>query len=177
MKMNTLEEQIKLLKAEVNDEIIEEKSPLNNFYNLKSTTKGIWDFNSINYRIKPKIKWKPENGNWHINMHGTVSDGTTLNATCIEFGSKFQLKEQAEKASKAYKCYHRLYRFAEEINSGWIPEFKSLNQSNYYIVIDDNKLIVDCETNYHIPTVVYFRTKELAQHAINVLGDELLCNL
>ena len=63
---------------------------------------------------------------------------------------------------------------AKYLNKGWIPNFNSCKHRNYYITIRGNKLFIDYCFCINTGAVAYFKNEELAQQAINILGEEVI---
>ena len=63
---------------------------------------------------------------------------------------------------------------AKYLNKGWIPNFNSCKHRNYYITIRGNKLFIDYCFCVNTGAIAYFKTEELAQQAINILGEEVI---
>ena len=63
---------------------------------------------------------------------------------------------------------------AKYLNKGWIPNFNSCKHRNYYITIRGNKLFIDYCFYINTGTVAYFKNEELAQQAIDILGEEVI---
>lgn len=63
---------------------------------------------------------------------------------------------------------------AKYLNKGWIPNFNSCKHRNYYITIRGNKLFIDYCFCVNTGAVAYFKNEELAQQAINILGEEVI---
>lgn len=63
---------------------------------------------------------------------------------------------------------------AKYLNKGWIPNFNSCKHRNYYITLRGNKLFIDYCFCVNTGAVAYFKNEELAQQAINILGEEVI---
>lgn len=63
---------------------------------------------------------------------------------------------------------------AKYLNKGWIPNFNSYKHRNYYITIRGNKLYIDYCFCINTGAVAYFKKEELAQQAIDILGEEVI---
>lgn len=63
---------------------------------------------------------------------------------------------------------------AKYLNKGWAPNFNSCKHRNYYITIRGNKLFIDYCFCINTGAVAYFKNEELAQQAINILGEEVI---
>ena len=135
------------------------------------------------YRIekipkKPKSVWDLKIGDeyWYITLLGYVeevsyqSDDEDINI--IKAGNAFLTKEEAEHEVERRKCEAILLKYgtmnAMSLGDG--------NKSKYCIYINNfvNKIIVD--DNYCVQSqgTIYFKTKELAQKAIEEVGEDRL---
>ena len=63
---------------------------------------------------------------------------------------------------------------AKYLNKNWVPEFNSYRQAKYYIAISDNKLSIDRCYCVNKGAGIFFRMEELAQQAIELLGEETI---
>lgn len=79
-------------------------------------------------------------------------------------------KKQAEKLI----AINKLMNVAKYLNGDWCPNWNEGNPK-YFISIDHYKNIiaVDCNIDYAYNTI-YFKSKELAQQAIEILGEETI---
>ena len=68
---------------------------------------------------------------------------------------------------------NKLMLVAKYLNDGWVPDFENADISKYYLYVYENKVIINrtCVTSI---AIVYFKSKELAQQAIDILGEELI---
>lgn len=65
---------------------------------------------------------------------------------------------------------------AKYLNKGWFPNFNnSRSEAIYYITITEGgKLSIDYCFGINMVAVAYFRSKEIAQQAIKLLGEETI---
>lgn len=77
-------------------------------------------------------------------------------------------EEEANKLS----AIGALLATAKYLNKGWKPDWKS-SSKKWSFDIDNGKLIISHSIIYQT-SFVYFRTKELAQQAIQILGEEVI---
>lgn len=63
---------------------------------------------------------------------------------------------------------------AKYLNKDWKPCFNSYRQAKYYITISDNKLSIDRCYCVNKGAGIFFRREELAQQAIELLGEETI---
>lgn len=77
--------------------------------------------------------------------------------------------KQAEKLL----AINQLMNVAKYLNGNWKPSWENDNEQKYLIVLDqdNNKILIDWNT-FVSKGIVHFKTKELAQRAIEILGEE-----
>ena len=66
-----------------------------------------------------------------------------------------------------------LYNVAYYLNEGWEPDWSNIQQKKYWIIRDGEKNTIEVTINISIHHVggVYFKSKELAERAIKILGE------
>ena len=74
---------------------------------------------------------------------------------------------------KKLNAINKLMLVAKYLNDGWIPDFENADISKYYLYVYENKVIIS-STYVTSIAIVYFKSKELAQQAIDILGEELI---
>lgn len=75
------------------------------------------------------------------------------------------------------KAISNLLVVAKSLNEGWKPDWKDEDNKFYTLGIDpyDNSIkIIEVNTCGMSTEVVYFRTKEIAQQAIQILGEDVV---
>lgn len=123
---------------------------------------------------KPKTVWDLIKGDiyYFIETNGGVYSCYWLadvNDLCrIEFGNVFLTKEEAEFELERRKCEAIMLKYGRRT-------FK-YGKRNYFIVIFDKRMIIESAFNLHIyyQGTIYFDTEELAQKAIDEIGEERL---
>ena len=124
---------------------------------------------------KVKKEWNPKGNNYILTNTGGIVQQESVER-CVNYGVTFETSYQAQQAAIAYRRYHRLYRLALELNDGWVPDWDDNDQ--YKWCIRYNRLLDSLFADYSYWTYgvldIIFETKELAQKAIDILGDELL---
>lgn len=136
------------------------------------------------YRIekipqKPKSVWDLKSGDdyYYIDMCGNVDRTTFGNGTyltdkkMIEFGNAFLTKEEAKHEAERRKCEAILLKYGTR-------NFMSFEyyDDKYYIMYNNTleNVYVDCCNFMQIQGSIYFKTKELAQKAIEECGEDRL---
>lgn len=114
-------------------------------------------------------KWEPKGGDWFVDIEGDVREGFS-DAASSNFGAEFETEAAANKASIAYRQYHRLYKLAEELNEGWEPDWSNRYYGKWFICysISDERWIIEYTLNYKQPTTVYFKSKEAVTKALEI---------
>ena len=123
---------------------------------------------------KPKTVWDLKDGDvyWYINTINNIScDTWTKDAwdlTVRESGNLFLTKEEAEFELERRKCEAIMLKYGRRT-------FK-YEQNNYLIRFNNNdeKVEVGFWSVYQFQGSIYFDTKELAQKAIDEIGEERL---
>lgn len=120
-------------------------------------------------------KWEPEGGDYYVNNAGCVCEGFQYPASA-SFGVEFKTRQAAEKAAKAYRAYHRLYKLAEELNQGWEPCLD--DDSRKWIVFYNygNWSVLEADYSHRSKIVcgVYFKNKETALKAVEMIRNGAL---
>ena len=73
-------------------------------------------------------------------------------------------------------AFNKLQNIAKYLNEGWNPDFNDDSQKFFIILDFDNKYNVAYNT-YESTSVVYFKTEELANRAITIMGKDSLADL
>ena len=85
------------------------------------------------------------------------------------FGNMSKDKEYMMRRSKETKLYNLLSNFAYRVNEGWEPDWGNRDEYKYILYCDDYRGGWKISSLFvcRYPTLVYFRTSELAQRAID----------
>lgn len=81
----------------------------------------------------------------------------------------------SEKQAKKLLAINQLMNVAKYLNEDWKPDWRNEDEKKYIIFIDEqcNRIVIDCK--YIVNTsIVYFKTKELAKKAIEILGERTI---
>jgi len=118
--------------------------------------------------------WEPKEGEnyYAITTEGDVvnirHDGDDYDSGVISIGNVFRTKQEAEKEAKRREITWKL----KKLSGG----FESVSHDHGYVIIYC-KLInvwkVAEADNHYFPSNIYFPTRESAQDAIAMLGDDL----
>lgn len=115
--------------------------------------------------------WEPKGGCYYISVDSSVHHRQWLTEETLRNGVAFATREAAYKAAKVYRRYHRLYRLAEELNDGWVPDWTTHNQVKFVIKRDhaDDKVIVIPRRRVDNTCGIYFKTEETALKAVEII--------
>lgn len=128
-----------------------------------------------------KMKYPYEEGEkyWVLYDDGTVNLEAWLEYgnECNTFnqGNAFQTKEAAELESKRRKLLTRFRAFRDECNGDWKMYWSNYLEKKYYIAAESEGIGV-CSTDLIkvFPIFGYFKTREDAERAIELFGDEII---
>lgn len=92
-------------------------------------------------------------------------DTETMNVTVPYNSNNYQKKLNA---------INKLMFVAKYLNDGWVPDFSSKDGSyKYGFYIYKNQVQIECRATL-CSHIVYFASEELAQQAIEILGEETI---
>ena len=129
---------------------------------------------------KPKSKvWKPEEKEeyWYISDKGNSESSYftkhPYHIKCFEIGNCFKTKEEAEFMIKKLKVIAELKRFAQENNNGE-TDWKGY-KDKYYIIYNSQSNEISFNFCCDIKANdIYFTSSEIAQKAIETIGEDRL---
>lgn len=70
-------------------------------------------------------------------------------------------------------AFNRLLYVAKYLNDGWVPDF-TCEKSKYYLSIGSDDTLQINARYYSNTNSVYFKSEELAQQAIDILGEDTI---
>lgn len=76
------------------------------------------------------------------------------------------------KETPKWTVMHRLAVVAEYLNDGWEPNWSNFNENKYYIYKENDVIKISFACSGQAATV-YFKTKELAEAAIKIIGKDI----
>lgn len=129
---------------------------------------------------EPKSKvWKPKFGlvYYFISNNGEIEATNCIESIADEerfvFGNCFKTKDEAKFAVEKLKVITELKRFALEHNEGEIDW--NTRKKNFYIYYSYyiNRIDIDFATHMR-ESIVYFTSREIAEQAIQEIGEERL---
>lgn len=74
---------------------------------------------------------------------------------------------------KKIKAIANMLVVAKYLNGDWKPDWNNI-QDKWYLAVEKGKIKVDYHDDSHNSHFVYFRTKEFAEQAIQILGEETI---
>ena len=90
------------------------------------------------------------------------------------FGFPIKVLATSNNHMKKILAINNLMLVAKYLNKNWVPDFNSCRQAKYYIAISDNKLSIDRCYYVNKGAGIFFGREELAQKAIEILGEETI---
>lgn len=132
--------------------------------------------------LKKSKEWKPTYGEFYYSFNdceicyvqwlGDKWDNDRCSKHAI-----YKTHDEAESDFKFLIAYRKIRDKAKELNEGWVPDWNNDNIRKYCIKYDHptNKFKVDSWLiNNLLPLDVCFLSRELAQQAIQELGEQVL---
>lgn len=80
----------------------------------------------------------------------------------------------SEKQARKLLAINQLMNVAKYLNEDWQPDWNNIDESKYFIVIDIQNIITVSINGRSIMSFVYFKSRELAKQAIEILGEETI---
>lgn len=109
-------------------------------------------------------------GESHYYFNGGAEINTIFNR---KFNYTCKNNANSEKQLEKLLAINMLMNVAKYLNDGWQPNWSKEEEGKYYIQIENvsKNLSIDC-TGLFNSAIVYFKSKELAEQAIEILGKE-----
>lgn len=79
----------------------------------------------------------------------------------------------SEKQAKKLLAINKLMNVAKYLNGDWQPDWDYMHEKKYYISIEDKQIKICYVDNLQCSNT-YFKSKELAEQAIEILGEETI---
>ncbi len=109
------------------------------------------------------------NGVYYINSNGDVVYAFSMNSDNRKKPNNATCKKQLEKLL----AINKLMNVAKYLNGNWKPNWENINEDKYYLRVNrtsENTFEIG-DTKMICSDIAYFRSRELAQQAINILGE------
>ena len=103
-------------------------------------------------------------------------DNDKVDKLLQSFANCFQTEEQAEFMAEKLKVIHELEKFAYQTNTEEI-DWNDSKQGKYYLYFDYIDMCIVIDSHYvcqNTPFAVYFTSNEIAENAIETIGEERL---
>ena len=99
--------------------------------------------------------------------------GDIFDFSLLEYFNMFETHTQAEKIGNKLNAYLKLWHIAQYLNEGWNPDWNNPEEVKYTIEFCHNLFEIDgyVWTKYFN---LYFKSKELAEKAIEMMGEKSL---
>lgn len=110
---------------------------------------------------------------YYINTCGTIHETfcKTKNAVCFIDPNNAPTYNQLARLL----ALNKLMNVAHYLNNGWKPNWNDRSEYKYFIYYNNNKKTFQIDSNTYVDYgVVYFKSKELAELTIEILGDETI---
>lgn len=131
--------------------------------------------------VEEKEVWKPKKGERYCfyDSEGAIYeikyDGDSIDKNRLDLGNCFKTRQEAEHMVEKLKIIKELRDFALENNEKEI-DWKNPNQVKHIIVYNNETQIMRTDLWYastqYIPFNIYFTSKEIAQRAIETIGED-----
>lgn len=108
------------------------------------------------------------NDNYYINAISKVKKASVLRTH--SGANNFTSKKQAEKLL----AINKLMNVAKYLNGDWKPDWDANKKIKFYIYINEYNEVTILGTFHYNVSVVYFKSKEDAQQAIEILGKKTI---
>lgn len=109
-------------------------------------------------------------------MHYYTDSGGLITPICnAEYNYHCKNNATSKKQIEKLLAINMLINVAKCINGDWQPNWNNDEEGKYYIQIENvsKDLNIDCTSLFN-SSVVYFKSEELAQKAIKILGEETI---
>lgn len=129
-----------------------------------------WDNSSMNtIRFKP-IKKKITYEDVIINIRAT-NIGVSIQFGLTKIGEDYFVT--SEEQLQQLLALNKLINVANYLNGNWEPDFTNIEKKKWFIDYDFDELILSTDFTYiYRHSHAYFKSKELAYQAIEILGEE-----
>ena len=105
---------------------------------------------------------------WYVDTRGAILD-TNNDIVCVTDPNNATSRKQLEKLL----AINKLMNVAKYLNNGWQPDWNDGNEKKVVIMLF-NGYITSTDVYYTSYAPVYFKTKYLAEQAIEILGKDTI---
>lgn len=135
--------------------------------------------NLIEKSNKPKKRWRAEKDKIYyfidsgLTVVSDIDNNFVTDNKRYKIGNYFKTKKEAEFEREKRLVYQELKDYAIEHNEGKI-NFYNQEQDKFYISYrsNENRLVISYTYTWYDMLGVYFTSKEIAQNAINTIGED-----
>lgn len=116
-------------------------------------------------------------GLYYIGVNGTIIKADNIECIIKNYPEILEHPNNAptEGQLEQLLAINKLMNVAVYLNEGWKPNWDNGTQFKYFIYCDTNYTTIRIHHNtYFNCGVVYFKSKELAEQAIEILGEETI---
>ena len=104
-----------------------------------------------------------------INKFGEIDFADNVQDAYLSQANNASTEKQLEKLL----AINKLMNVAKYLNDGWQPDWGSVEDRKYYIYYSNQYEILNIDGTVSVQSnIIYFKSKELAQQAIEILGEE-----
>lgn len=121
----------------------------------------------ITYQDVAKELFK--NGAYYAGVRNGVNSGYDKSPNLEEKGLYSISRKQLDKLV----AINQIMNVAKYLNKDWKPDWNNKQENKYYIQKDNNTIVVSY-VRYNCFDSVYFKSKELVEQAIEILGEETI---
>ena len=111
---------------------------------------------------------------YYTNDYGTIkesADPQKVNDFCDIDPNNAPTKHQLQKLL----ALNKLMNVAYYLNDGWAPDWNDGGQEKFYIYYNSAVKTFNVSANFYYNSgVIYFKSKELAKQAVEILGEETI---
>ena len=104
-----------------------------------------------------------------INKFGGIDFTDTVGDSYLPNANNASTKKQLEKLL----AINKLMNVAKYLNGDWQPDWNNEEEGKFYIENVSKNLNIDC-TGLFNSDIVYFKSEELAEQAIEILGEKTI---
>ena len=83
----------------------------------------------------------------------------------------------SQKQFEKVEAITKLLNVAAWLNGDWKPDWENIKEYKWYYNLNHKGGIIISNVQYYNSNIVYFRTKELAEQAVQILGETILLAL
>ncbi len=106
---------------------------------------------------------------YFITPWSKVEEVSSVNDSCD--ANNATSKKQLEKLL----AINKLMNVAKYLNGDWKPDWDNAEELKHYIWVSSSKSLTISWHKCDFNSAVYFKSKELAQQAIDILGEDTIC--